>query len=466
MTGPGPASAGADDAAARPRGRSPRRSRVRRVLTLALPAVVSELANQLMALVDTWMVAPLGPRALAAVAAGSSLYFPIVLMFLGFLLALDTLISQAHGAGEDERAGHYMSQGLWLSLAFGLPLTWAFCHGEPILLALGQPPAVAAMGADYLAALALGVIPFLAYVAVRGFCHGLGDTRSAMVVTLVANLVNVAANHALLTGNWGAPALGVAGLGYATAISRTFMLAGLVWAARRPRLAAGRARWDSPDLATLREVLALGIPIGLLLVLEAGGFGAAGLLVGWLGELPLAAHQVVLTGCTTTFMVPLGLATAAALVVGQGLGRGQPDEAWADGRVCLGLGVAFMACSGAVMASFPEGLARLFTDHPGTVAAAAALFPYGAAFQIVDAMQCVSSGCLRGAGDTRTTLVCNLLGFWICGLPLGYLLAFRMGWGAPGVWAGLITALTVTGTTLSVRFLAGWWMPPEAPASR
>lgn len=433
--------------------------RLRRVLALAFPAVISEVAGMAMGLVDTWMVAPLGPRGLAAVGLGNAVFFPILLLFLGVLIALDTLVAQVHGRGEEDRAGHLLGQGLWLALAMGLPLAAAFQLSEPVLLALGQSPEVAAPAARYLEALAWSVPPFLLYTAYRGFCHGLGDTRRAMAVTLVANLVNAGANYLLLYGALGFPRLGVAGLGYATAASRLFMLVALALLAHGPRFAAGRPRLERPDPATLREILHLGIPIGGLILLEAGGFSFAGVMVGWLGELPLAGHQVVLTVASFTFMVPLGLATGAALVIGQDLGRDRPAEAAKNGRVAIALGAAFMVCTGTLFWLAPGFLVGLFTRHPGTVAVATGLFPIAAFFQIFDGLQCVSGGCLRGAGDTRTTFRYNLFGFWILGLPLGYLLAFPGGLGAQGIWAGLACALVCTGTLLTRHFLRGGWAP-------
>jgi MATE family multidrug resistance protein len=412
-----------------------------------------------MGLVDTWMVAPLGPRALAAVGLGNAVFFPIVLLFLGILIALDTLVAQAHGKGRDAQAGHLLGQGLWLALAMGLPLAAAFQWSEPVLLGLGQAPEVADPAARYLEALGYCVPPFMGYTAYRGFCHGLGDTRRAMGVTLAANLVNAGANYVLLYGALGFPRLGVAGLGYATALSRLFMFLALAALAHGPRFAAGEPRITRPDPKTLREILTLGVPIGGLILLEAGGFSFAGVMVGWLGELPLAGHQVVLTVASFTFMVPLGLATGAALVVGQDLGRDQPEEAAANGRVTLVLAAAFMTCTGTLFWLVPDRLVGLFTDHPGTVAVAAGLFPMAAFFQLFDGLQCVAGGCLRGAGDTRTTLRYNLIGFWVLGLPLGYLLAFRAGLGARGVWAGLACALVCTGTLLTRRFLSGDWKP-------
>lgn len=438
-------------------------ARLRRVLGLALPAVVSEVAGMAMGLVDTWMVAPLGPRALAAVGLGNAVFFPVVLLFLGVLIALDTLIAQAHGRGEDDRAGHLLGQGLWLSLAMGVPLTAAFQLAEPVLLALGQAPEVAAPAARYLEALGWCILPFLAYTAYRGFCHGLGDTRRAMAVTLAANVVNAAANFALLYGAWGFPELGVAGLGYATAASRLFMLVALAILAHGRRFAAGRPRMTRPDPAALREILVMGVPIGGLILLEAGGFSFAGVMVGWLGELPLAGHQVVLTVASFTFMVPLGLATGAALVIGQDLGRGQPEEAALDGRLAIALGAAFMTCTGTLFWLAPARLVGLFTDHAGTVAVAVGLFPLAAFFQLFDGLQCVAGGCLRGAGDTHTSFRYNLLGFWVLGLPLGYLLGFPGGMGARGIWAGLACALVCTGTLLTRRFLSGGWAPPAPP---
>jgi len=353
--------------------------------------------------------------------------------------------------------GHLLGQGLWVALACGLPLSLAFPHSEPLLLALGQPPAVAAEAAVYLGALSWSVLPFLGFVALRGFLYALGETRPVMVITLAANLVNALANYALLEGRLGCPALGVAGLGYATALARFFMLLPLAAWVARPRYARHRPRWGAPDPAALRRLLALGAPVGLLTVLEAGGFGAAGMVVGWLGEVPLAAHQVVLTIASTTFMVPLGLSIASAVLVGQEVGRGRPADALRLGATALAMGAGFMATSAALLLAFPLALAGAFTRDPAVLAVAVTLLPVAGAFQVFDGLQVVAAGCLRGAGETRTPLAANVLGFWCLGLPGGGYLAHRAGWGAAGVWWGLAAALLVTGLVLSASFLRGRW---------
>jgi MATE family multidrug resistance protein len=436
-------------------------SPLRRVLDLALPSVISEVASHGMGLVDTVMVGRLGARPLAAVALGNSLFFPLFLLGLGVLMALDTLIAQAHGAGQEEEAGALLGQGLWLSLALSLPLCLGFSQVHPLLLALGQDPEIARPASAYLGALAWGVPPFLAFTCFRSFFYGLGDTRRVMIVTLLANGVNALANYCLLYGKLGFPTLGVAGLGYATAFSRLFMLLCLVAFAREPRFEVCRPRLGSPDLTKLRSILSLGIPIGALIFFEVGGFSAAALLAGWLGELPLAAHQVVLTLASSTFMVPLGLSIAAAIAVGQEVGRGDPEAARHLGKISLGLAGAFMTCSALAFMISPIPLVRCITDVPAVVAMAVSVLPIVAFFQIFDGMQCVSSGCLRGSGDTRTPMICNLLSFWAVGLPLGYQLAFHLGWGLQGLWLGLATTLTLTGSLLTWIFLRKTCQRPQ-----
>lgn len=439
----------------------PRRSPLRRVLTLALPSVVSEMAAHGMGLVDTMMVGRLGTRPLAAVALGNSVFFPLFLLGLGTLMALDTLIAQAQGAGRDEDAGALLGQGLWLTLVLSLPLCLAFSRIEPLLLALGQDPEVTAPAASYLGAMAWGVPPFLAYTCFRSFFYGLGDTRRVMLVTLVANGVNALANYCLLYGEFGFPALGVAGLGYATAFSRLFMLGCLAAMAAAPRFRAYRPRLGRPDPARLREILVLGVPIGALILFEVGGFSSAAVLAGWLGEIPLAAHQVALTLASTTFMVPLGFSIAGAIAVGQEVGRGTPGEALEMGRISLVLAAGFMSFACLAFLFLPEPLVRCFTRDPATVALAVSVLPVTAFFQVFDGLQCVSAGCLRGAGDTRTPMLCNLVSFWGIGLPLGYFLAFTLGWGLPGLWWGLATTLVITGSTLTRVFLGAGWAHRE-----
>ncbi len=422
-------------------------------LRLAGPVIFTQIGQFAMGLVDTLMVGPLGAVALASVSFANGIYYTSVLLFGGVILALDPIVAQAFGAGTRERCGEALWSGLWLAIIVSVPLTVAFLHLEPLLGRLGQDPEVVAATAALLRGRALSIPAFLAFAACRSFLNGIGDVRPVLWITALANGLNALVDWVLVYGKLGVPALGVAGLGYSSAIVRTAMLvAAAAWIARRRyRPFARGPRFPGP--AALGRVLRLGLPIGGQIGAEVGVFSAVAIFMGWIGPAAQGAHQVALQLAILTFMVPQGIGIAASIRVGQAIGRGDLEAAARAGRVALLLGTAFMAACALVLASFPHALAGLFTDDAAVVARAAVLIRIAAAFQVFDGAQAVGAGCLRGAGDTRAPLLANLVSHWGLGLPLGYALAFRLGLGAPGLWWGLTTSLATVAVLLVLRFL-------------
>ena len=214
-----------------------------------------------------------------------------------------------------------------------------------------------------------------------------------------------------------------------------------------------------PNLARMRRLLALGFPAGTQILLEVGVFAAAAALIGRLDAVSLAGHQIALNSVATTFMVTLGIGSAAAVRVGQALGRNDRAAAARSGWTALALGTAFMTCAATLFLTLPRPLARIYTSDENVIRTAIALLGVGAFFQVFDGLQVVVAGALRGLGDTRTPMICHLLGYWGVGLPLGYLLCFRAGWGAFGMWIGLCVALILIGSVLVglwARRVRGW----------
>jgi multidrug resistance protein, MATE family len=433
------------------------RGEARSTLRLAGPVVVAQLGMMTMGLVDILMVGPLGAEALAAVSLGNALFFALLIFCGGVLMALDTLVSQAVGAGEAGRAGALLWQGAWLALVLGLGLNLLFLDVEWVLVLLRQPEEVVGPTGDYLWARSFSAVPFLAFAACRGLLNGIGDTRPVMIVTLVANVVNLLADAVLIHGLLGAPALGVLGAGVATSVVRWFMLGAIVWVLRDPRYRRYDLSARRPGPAEVWRIFRLGLPIGAQFLVEVGLFSATGILVGWLGAIPLARHQIALTCASFTFMVPLGLGVAATVRVGHAVGRGDPVAAMIAGRAALALGLLSMIVPSLVFLLAPSLLARAFTADPEVIAGAATLLRIAAVFQLADGLQAVAAGCLRGAGDLRAPLVANLVSHWVVGLPLGAGLAFGLGWGTAGLWWGLTVALTLVALILAWRFLRGGW---------
>ena len=272
-----------------------------------------------------------------------------------------------------------------------------------------------------------------------------------MFALISANLVNLIGDWALIYGHLGLPAMGITGSGWATCFARIYMAGVLVvtlfWVESKRSLPkwAGAVRIDLRRVAAL---LKLGAPAATQIVLEIGAFAAATALIARLGPVPLSGHEIALNCAALSFMVPLGISSAAAVRVGQQLGRKDPEGARRAGWSAIILGVGFMACSGLLFVSIPTWIARLFSPDPVVIRTGARLLLVAAAFQLFDGLQTVATGALRGSGDTRTPMLANFVAYWLIGLPVGYLLCFKLGWGAVGIWIGLCGGLMIIGSAL------------------
>ncbi|MDR3622615.1 MAG: MATE family efflux transporter [Paludisphaera borealis] len=421
------------------------------MLRLAGPVISAELGWMAMGVVDTIFVGRLGAEAIGAVSLGNALYFAVAIFGMGLLLGLDTLVSQAYGAGRTEECHDWLVQGLYL-VAVIAPLAmlglWA---AIPLSDQLGLHPVVLAQAKPFLKALTWGTPALFLYAALRRYLQGMGVVKPIMFALVSANLVNAAADWVLIYGRLGFPAMGVTGSGWATAFSRCYMagflLVYVIYRDVRNQSGFLRARF-APRFGSIVRLLVIGLPAAVHVTLEVGVFAAATTLAGRLDPVSLAAHHVVLDVASVTFMIPLGLSSAGAVRVGQALGRGEPAAAGRAGWIAVILGAAFMTAAGLVMAAFPRALASLFTTDADVIAQAATLMIVASAFQLFDGLQGVSTGTMRGAGDTRTPVVCNLAAYWGVGLPLGYLLTFTAGHGVIGLWIGLATGLGASGIAL------------------
>lgn len=431
---------------------------MRRLLSLAAPLVLAQLAQMSMGFVDTLMVGRLGNEALAGIALGSTLYFFVFIVFVGVLFAVVPLVSQAHGAGDAAAVGRATRQGLWLGAGLSLPAVILFWNAAPLLSALGQEPQTVALASSYLWAIAWGFLPGLCLGALRGMLEGLSKPTPIMIISLFAVGVNVLANSALMFGRWGFPELGLVGTGYASAFVYWLMFGA---AALYVRLTLSHYRifagLRTPDGATLRELFALGWPIGLTLGFETGLFSVTALLMGLLGSEQLAAHQIALQTASITFMVPVGLATAVSVRVGQAVGRGDVSGARLAGSLGIGLSGAFMVGTALLFWAFPHTIVGLYIDlnNPANAAVVRLAVTYlgmAAMFQVFDGVQVSASGALRGLKDTRVPMLLSLVSYWLVGLGTGVWLTFGLGWGGRGLWLGLVAGLGAAAALLLGRF--------------
>lgn len=437
------------------------RHEVRSLLVIAAPLSAAYLAEIAMMVTDMVIVGRLGSVQLAAVGLASDLMIEIMLFCIAIVSIVGVMVAQALGAGDAESGAHHLRQGLWMATALSVP-GMLLCWKLPALLSLtDQDPQVLAFARSYLNAAVWCFLPSLWFVVLRGFAAALSRPKSVMVITVAAVGLNAALAYGLVFGVAGLPDLGVAGAGWATTIVCWVMFAALAWhvacdAGFRPyRVFHHLGRLD---LAACRRILTLGLPLGGLALLEGGLFAATAILMGVLGAAALAANQIVITVIATTFVVSMALGEAAAVRVAYGIGAGDPARAQRVGLLGIALGVLFMAAAACVLLAAPETLTGLFLDlgdpaNREVVGLTAGLFVIAALFQVSDGVQAISSRALRGLRDTYAPMWIAGLGYWVFGIPGGYLLGFVFGYGAAGLWWGLALGLSATAAMLTWRFI-------------
>jgi MATE family multidrug resistance protein len=418
---------------------------------LAAPLVLAEIGWMAMGVVDTMAVGRVGAIAMGAVSIGAMIFYTIGVFGGGLLLGLDTLVSQAFGAGDGDDCRRSLHNGIWLALSLVFPVMALVWGCIPLLAKLGIDPAVLIATRPYLWALNWSTLPLLLFFTFRRYLQAVNVVRPIMLTLITANLVNVAGLWILVFGHLGAPRMGAEGAGWATCISRLYMMCALGLVTLKHDRDLLRGPWV-PDFHRMRQLLELGLPAATQIALEMGVFATVTILIGKLNAIALAGNQIAVTTVSMTFMMPLGISSAAAVRVGQAIGRGDRVGAARSGWTALALGGAVMTASALMLLSIPHPIARLFTPEPALVAAGATLLRVAAFFQLFDGCQVVATGALRGAGDTRTPMLCHFVGYWVIGLPLGAVLCFRFGLGAAGLWMGLSAGLIVIGIVL-----VGFW---------
>jgi MATE family multidrug resistance protein len=428
---------------------------LRAMITLAVPVVLSELGWMAQGVVDTIMVGKLGPVAIGAVALGNAVYYTPSLFGIGLLLGLDTLVAQAYGRKDHDECHRWLAQGVYLACILTLPLMLLVFAASFGFARFGITPAVAVPAAGYLRVLNWGTLPLLLYGGTRRYLQGVGQVRVITVTYVLANLLNWGANWVLIYGHWGFPALGVNGSALSTCIARIGMAVALLafaWRYERTRGHPLFRHWAGPQLARLRQLTRIGAPAAGQIVLEVGAWNLATLSAGWLTPAALATHTIALNYASLTYMVPLGVSAAAAVSVGHAVGAGDPARARRAGWLALALGTSFMLMAAVVFLVAPVPLIELYTHDPRVLAVGPSLLWVAAAFQIFDGIQTVSTGALRGLGETRVPMFANLVGYWVLGLPLGFTLCFLLHWGIYGLWIGLTLALIVIASALLLRW--------------
>ncbi|HEY1496171.1 MAG TPA: MATE family efflux transporter [Candidatus Solibacter sp.] len=427
------------------------RKEIRPMLRLGVPLALAELGWMAMGFVDTVMAGRLGAAAIGAGALGGMLFFPIAVCGTGMLLGMDTLVSQAFGARDDDACHRTFLNGLWIALLLAPVVALLLALTIPALRVTGTNPDVLNLLAPFLRALLWGIPPLLFFTAFRRYLQAQNIVRPITFAVVSANIVNFAGNWLLMYGHWGAPRMGLEGSGISTSFSRLYIALVLLIAVRRHERRLGNRIFHidwRPDFPGIHRLLALGFPSAMQILFEGAVFAVVTVLASHLDEFSLAAHGIAVNVISITYMVPLGISSAAAVRVGQAIGRKDPRGIAVAGWTALLLAALFMGSAGLGFTIAPRWIARLYTPDAAVIAAGVTLLRIAALFQIFDGLQVVATGALRGLGDTRTPAYAHLIGYWIFGMPVAWLLCFHYGWGVSGIWVGLTIALVMIGLIL------------------
>lgn len=420
-----------------------------------MPIMAGMVSHMLMGLADTIMVGQVGVVPLAAASFVNILLHPPVTFGLGLLSAVAVLTSQAFGAKNPQQGGEALRNGLVASILFGLLIA----IGGHLLLShlhrFGQKPEVISESGTYLLICGWSVIPALIAHAAKQFSEALNHAWAPNFILLAGVLLNIFLNWILIFGKLGAPALGLEGAGWATLIARIIVaIAMLIYLARNTDLRSFLpAHWFAGlHLSRLKQLVALGGPVGLQHLLEVSAFAFAALMMGWISAEALAAHQIAITSAATTFMFMVGLGMAVCIRVGHAYGARKFRRTRRIGFVGLVLAAAGMSVFGLMFMTLRYPLAKSFIADPEVIRLAAQFFIVAALFQIADGVQVTAMSALRGLSDVKIPAMVAILAYWIISIPLAYILAFRLNYGPIGIWIALALGLAIAATILTWRF--------------
>ncbi len=424
-------------------------------LRLGAPLIAAQLAQISMGFVDTIMAGRLSARDLAAVAVGANIFWPVCFAWASVLIAVSPTVSHLFGAGNRKQIGHTVRQGLWVALLMSAGAFVSLRYSPLLLATAGVSAELVPVTTGFLKAISWGAPGLCVFNVLRSYSEGISSTRPVMYTSLVALAANVIGDYIFMYGKLGMPELGAVGCGVASAIVM-WMNAGmmLIHVLMRKQYAPDRAfsKFEWPHWPEIRSLLHLGVPMSMSWFLEASLFGAVALIMGALGTAIVAGHQIALNVASITFMIPLGIAMATTVRVGQAMGRGDVRAARFAGFTGISLAASFMAGSALFIFAFPGAIAGIYTRDPAVLRIAVSLLFMAAIFQISDGLQVAAAGALRGLKDTKFPMVITFIAYWVVGMPFGYTLGIVRGGGAQTMWIGIICGLTAAAVLLNFRF--------------
>jgi len=431
------------------------RSEIKKTLFLSLPIVVSQLGQMLMSVVDNIMVGNVGTEALAAASIANAIFTLIMVVGFGLTMAVTPLTAIAYGAGKDEECGIILRQGILVNLFFGFLLCGVTFLFSECIQYLNQPDEIVGPASIYMKVLGVSMLPLMLFQSYRQFAEGVSFLKPAMIIMLLANIINIFTNWIFIYGNLGVTPLGLTGAGIATISSRTFMAVTLmIVIIKSPKM----KRFDPTlnyrkiDFPMIRRLLAIGIPAGFQYFFEVSAFAASSIMIGWMGTVALAAHQIALNLASVSFMVAMGISSAGTIRVSNAVGRKDIHGTRIAGFSATLLCAGFMALAGLIFILLRFFLPTLYISEKDVIDISATLLVIVAFFQISDGTQAVGLGILRGMTDMKIPTLITLAAYWLIGLPSGYFMAFKLDMGIYGVWYGLLISLTASAFLMMLRF--------------
>lgn len=423
---------------------------------LAAPLVLGQLSATGMNVIDTILAGHLDRHTLGAVAIGTNVWVLAIVAIIGTMMALQPSIAQLHGADREDEIGTLFRQALWIAIPLGIGLGFLAAFAGPLLFdVIGVDPSLVADARRFLNAVAFGAPALTLFFVLRGLSEGLGLTRPTMYFSLLGLSLLGPIGYVLMYGAFGIPRLGALGCGIATAIVlwlQCIAFAIYVWRRERYRHLKLLERFDRPNPRIIGDLLRIGVPMGITLLMEAGLFVGVALTIAKLGADIVASHQIALNVASVAFMVPLGIAMATTVRVGHAKGRNDYSGVRYAAGVGMLLTLGVQLFSAGIMFTIPHWIASLYTTDAAVITFAAQLLFLAAIFQLSDGVQAASNGALRGLKDTRMPMFVTMFAYWVVGMPIGWWLAFPMDLGARGMWMGLIAGLSVAAVLLTLRF--------------
>ena len=433
----------------------------RKMLVLAWPLALAQLAQMAFHTTDVVMMGWVGPQSLAGISLASALISPLLVGGFGVISATAPMVSQALGAGDLKSVRRTVRQGLWIGLVLSALIMPLLVGAEFFFSLFNQPEEASDLAARYLDIASLSITPALAFMILRLFISAKGNTQAILMITLVAVSLNVGFNYVLIFGKLGFPAFGIVGAAIATSVSNWLMLImGAVYVIRHPKYKRHHVfvRFFKPDWPRFFEFFRIGLPIGLTQMAEVGFFGLAVFMMGWISTEAVAAHAIAVQCASISFMVPLGLSQAATIRVGLAQGARDTARVGRAGGSALVLTLLFMSIACALFILAPEALVGLFLDaarpeNQATLHLAVSYLIVAGLFQLFDGAQVAMAANLRGLSDTKVPLVVALIGYWLVGLSVAYVLGFLLDWQGVGVWVGLAVGLAFVAVVLTIRWI-------------